>query len=828
MLCNYFVVALRNILKDKFYSLINVFGLALGTASCIFILIYITDELSFDQFHEKADRTYRVIEFIEPEGSPGEQSSSAPFAVGPNLANEYPAIIESQVRFFNFQSPTLLISEQESKKEFNEPEVLFVDSTFFDVFDYKVIKGNRETALDQPNSVLITESVARKYFGDQDPMGKFLRVQDRQELLITGIMPDTPENAHFDFDFLISFSTLRAFFPTNPNGQSALNSWYWNPCWTYVVLKEGVNSEELENEFSAFVDKFFTPEFVKEDARLALQPLTDIHLTSHLEFEMKANSSEDNIYVFILIGVVILFIASMNFMNLSTARSAKRAKEVGLRKTLGSAKSQLILQFLLESFIISFLAIILAVILTVVGLPWFNIIAGKAIGYGVLVSTTILGSLAAILLVVGFGSGLYPALVLSSFVPVKVLKDSQDKGGRGAFLRKMLVVIQFSLSIIMIIGTVIAINQLDFLRQSDTGFDKDQILYVSALRTPITQSYPAFKKELENQAEIERVTGVLDVLGAHHQGDNFRFEGMDNLNLYSVFWVNHDFFKTFDLEILEGRAFKKNITTDDSLALIVNEALVKGQGWEMEESIGKPFTYGQYTGEIVGVEALIRWQHPLRGLLTPIDFLPITEDHAISIEIGEWVIDTALKQISHWQKIGFTLPISINISAYQLQQSNFVTRFTTLLAAHKDVSPNDLELEVLETSVLDDVHHVSTIMNACIALGTNFSLDDFGTGYSSLTHLRRLPANLIKIDQTFVRDMSHDADDLAIVKGVIALAKSFKRDVIAEGVETIDHGNTLLQLGCDLAQGYGIARPMPASDIPTWINDWKPDVSWQI
>jgi diguanylate cyclase (GGDEF)-like protein/PAS domain S-box-containing protein len=234
------------------------------------------------------------------------------------------------------------------------------------------------------------------------------------------------------------------------------------------------------------------------------------------------------------------------------------------------------------------------------------------------------------------------------------------------------------------------------------------------------------------------------------------------------------------------------------------------------------------TGEIVGVEALIRWQHPLRGLLTPIDFLPITEDHAISIEIGEWVIDTALKQISHWQKIGFTLPISINISAYQLQQSNFVTRFTTLLAAHKDVSPHDLELEILETSVLEDVQHISSIMNACIALGTNFSLDDFGTGYSSLTHLRRLPANLIKIDQTFVRDMSHDADDLAIVKGVIALAKSFKRDVIAEGVETIDHGNTLLQLGCDLAQGYGIARPMPASDIPTWINDWKPDVSWQI
>jgi len=234
------------------------------------------------------------------------------------------------------------------------------------------------------------------------------------------------------------------------------------------------------------------------------------------------------------------------------------------------------------------------------------------------------------------------------------------------------------------------------------------------------------------------------------------------------------------------------------------------------------------TGKVVGVEALIRWQHPARSLVQPMDFLPIIENHAISLDIGEWVIDTALSQISQWQKMGFTLPVSINISAYQLQQSNFVTRLTALLAGHKDVSPNDLELEVLETSALDDVHHVSTIMNACIALGVNFALDDFGTGYSSLTHLRRLPAHLIKIDQTFVRDMLIDVDDLAIIEGVIALAKSFKRDVIAEGVETIDHGTALLHLGCELAQGYGIAKPMPASDVPTWIENWQPDASWRI
>lgn len=236
------------------------------------------------------------------------------------------------------------------------------------------------------------------------------------------------------------------------------------------------------------------------------------------------------------------------------------------------------------------------------------------------------------------------------------------------------------------------------------------------------------------------------------------------------------------------------------------------------------------TGSVIGVEALIRWEHPERGLLNPIEFLPIIENNPMMIELGEWVIDTALTQISRWQSIDLQLPIStsVNICPVQLQQTNFVDRLAALLASHPEIEPHHLELEVLETSALEDVHHVSTIMNACMALGVKFSLDDFGTGYSSLTYLRRLPANLIKIDQTFVRDMLIDTDDLAIVEGVIALAKSFKRDVIAEGVETIEHGTALLQLGCELAQGYGIARPMPACDIPTWIHNWKPDANWQL
>ena len=236
------------------------------------------------------------------------------------------------------------------------------------------------------------------------------------------------------------------------------------------------------------------------------------------------------------------------------------------------------------------------------------------------------------------------------------------------------------------------------------------------------------------------------------------------------------------------------------------------------------------TNTIVGFEALIRWQHPTRGLLTPAEFLPVIENHILNIEVGEWVIDSALSQISQWHLMALGLPVSIsvNIAAVQLQQPNFTERLTALLADHPYVNPCYLQLEVLETSALDDVKNVSKTMNECMALGVKFSLDDFGTGYSSLIHLRHLPADLIKIDMSFVRGMLYDEDDLAIVEGVIALAKSFKRDVIAEGVETTEHGTALLQLGCNLVQGDGIAKPMPASDIPAWLREWKPSVSWDI
>jgi EAL domain-containing protein (putative c-di-GMP-specific phosphodiesterase class I) len=275
-------------------------------------------------------------------------------------------------------------------------------------------------------------------------------------------------------------------------------------------------------------------------------------------------------------------------------------------------------------------------------------------------------------------------------------------------------------------------------------------------------------------------------------------------------------YRQFDTAQDNATKVQRQLIDDVGAALINNEFVMHYQP-----------KVNMRTSEVIGVEALIRWQHPERGIIPPLDFLPAIEGHAISLELGEWVIHKALNQISQWQSLRINLPISVNISAYQLTQKNFPDRLSILLAAHPLVSPHRLELEILETSALNDISQVSGIMKTCQDMGVSFALDDFGTGYSSLTYLRRLPAYMIKIDQSFVRNMLEDEDDLAIVEGVIALTKSFKLDVIAEGVESIEHGTALLRLGCELAQGYGIARPMPASDIPEWASSWQADDSWR-
>ena len=473
MLKNYLKVTYRNFLRQKVYSLINLSGLAIGIACCVLICIFIYDELSYDTFHTKSDRIYRVLEKFESEGV-GEHSASLPFPTGPALQTDFSRQVEQVVRFFNFQSPSLALANKAADKGFNEPNIFFADSTFFKVFDFKLISGDKSTALDDPNSILITRSMAKKYFEDEDPMGKVLEFQGNQNLMVTGVLEDTPSNAHFQFDFIASFSSLKQSF-----GGSYPRTWYWNPCWTYIVLEENTTKEEFESQFPDFVLKYF-PDFVKEDITLQLQPIEDIHLHSKLDYEITANSDAKNIYIFGLVAVFVLLIAAINFINLSTARANKRANEVGVRKSLGSAKSQLINQFIFESILYSLMSLFVALLIVLVVLPYFNALTEKTVSYLVLLKPLFLFGMIGSTLLIGLLSGFYPAFILSNFNAVAILKNNHLKTN-GLNFRRVLVTAQFAISIILIVGAFIVLQQLNFLQQKDAGFQEENVVMIPVI-----------------------------------------------------------------------------------------------------------------------------------------------------------------------------------------------------------------------------------------------------------------------------------------------------------------------------------------------------------
>jgi len=584
MISNYVKVAFRTSVRQKLYTLINVAGLAIGLSASIFIYLYVDHELSFDRHHPNAERIYRINEFITPRDGSPERSSSVPFPMGDQLKEDNPGMIEEVVRFFDFQSPIIGLAYEPAEKEFNERNLYFVDSTFGRLFQFKLLKGNPATALDGQNSVVLTETTSRKYFGDDDPIGKTLRLQGRVDLLVTGIMPDGANNSHIKADILVSFSTLKHFY----NG-AIPTGWYWNPCWTYVLLREGVKPGDIEGAFPGFVQKHL-PEFIRNDVTLRLQPLTDIHLTSNLDFEMEANGDISNVNLFSGIAIIILIIAGINYMNLATAKSMIRAKEIGMRKTYGGLRYQLILQFLGESIIISLLSVVVAIIMVALLLEQFEFFTGKQLSID-LTNPWLLGKLLLIGVGLGTVSGIYPAVFLSSMSPLNALKSIAARSGVLS-LRKSLVIVQFSISIILLISTAVAYRQLEFLRSDDTGFRKEAVVLIPVIRTPMGRQFKAYKDEVLKHASIYAVTALEEILGAKHQSANYQFEGMNQSALFSHINVRHDFLKTFDIPLIAGRDYDESIGTDDSLALVVNESLVKSLGLTPEAAIGKRILAG--------------------------------------------------------------------------------------------------------------------------------------------------------------------------------------------------------------------------------------------
>ncbi|MBC8042124.1 MAG: ABC transporter permease [Rhizobacter sp.] len=596
MLKNYFTVAWRNLVRHKAYSAINITGLVIGLACSLLILLYVRHELAFDRHLPDATRLYRVTEQIKIEGQ-GEHSASLPIPFGKTIATDYPSLVKQSVRLFNFQSPSLTLTytpaasaqNRSAEKQFNETAMFFADAGVLDLFGLELTKGDPKTALAAPNQMVLTEAAAEKYFSGDNPIGKTLRFGKKTDFIVTGVMKRVNPASHFQADVLASFESLRLIM-----ADRNLESWYWNPAWTYLSLTDDAPETKVATEraMAAMVQKYFPAE-IKSGTTLALQPVTDIHLHSRLDYELAPNSDASTITIFSAIAGFILLIACINFMNLATARSAGRAREVGVRKAMGAERKQLIAQFLGETFFLCLIAAVLAAGLCELLLPVFNAFAGKDLSLSVAATPELLLLFTGILAAVALLAGIYPALFLSGFEPVKVLKGKFSASPASALFRKALVVFQFALSILLIIGTLMAFRQLQFLRQTKLGFETSQVIIVPIAQSALTgmSGYANFKSRLLQNPSVQSITAMEDILGKSHNTGGYAPVGKTEELLLARLWVQQDFATTFRMTFLAGRDFSKTFSGDTANGqrpVIINEAMIKYLGWASpEEAIGK-------------------------------------------------------------------------------------------------------------------------------------------------------------------------------------------------------------------------------------------------
>ena len=554
---------------------------------CILILLYVQYEFSYDRYHENVEHIYRVVN----------ESSDAltPAPLASALLNDFPSII-SAARIKHFED--MLISYR--NKRFYEERFFFANPSIFDVFTFPFIKGNSKTALQTPYSMVITQGMAEKYFGDDDPIGKIITYDNKYDFTITGVLENVPHNSHFKFDFLASFVTANHLFPN-----AGLDKWnYWSSTYTYVLLKKDYPPTELEQQFPDFVIKYLGKGWVESfQTRLHLQPLKRIHLHSHLWGEIEPNSDIKYIYLFSAIAFFILLIACINYMNLSTARYTNRAKEVGMRKVLGAYRVQLTKQFLCESVFLSFIALLLAVVLVELSLPSFCSLIDRKLVVNYYDNWLLLLCLIGIALFVGIASGSYPAFYLSAFQPLSVLRKTLITGLAHSKLRKILVVLQFVISVVLIIATIIIYGQLNYIRNKKLGFNKERVVVLPIRDNYLRQKIEFIKNDLRQNTEILGVTASSYLPGDINWITSFWWEGQqdDEDNTMAFNYVDYDFIQTFEIKLVEGRDFSKDFITDQTTAFILNEAAVKKTGWD--SPIGKRLMrfYPVVQGSVIGV-----------------------------------------------------------------------------------------------------------------------------------------------------------------------------------------------------------------------------------
>ena len=575
MIKNYFKVAIRNLWKSKGFSSINIFGLAIGIAVCLLIILFVFDELSYDKFNKKADRIYRVDGDIKFGGTHF-ILAVAPDPMGPTLKKDYPQV-EQYVRFRDRGGFRI----KKGNENLQENKVIHADSTLFDVFTLPIIAGDPKTALVDPKTIVITEKIAKKYFNSTDVVGKIFVINDTSNYKITGVIKNIPAQSHFNFDFFVSMSTI---------DESRKNNWLSNNFNTYILLKKDADPKAFEKNLETVVNKYVgeqaqqylnmnMTEFKKQGNfdNYALTPLTAIHLHSDKVAELGTNGNLQNVYIFSAIGIFILLIACINFMNLSTAHSSNRAKEVGVRKVLGSRKQNLISQFLTESILISFIALLFAVAIAALLLPYFNQLSGKEIELGLFSKGWLIPSLLLLVLIVGLLAGSYPAFYLSSFQPVTVLKGKLAAGFKSGWFRSSLVIFQFAISIILIIGTVVIYNQLQFIRNKKLGFDREHVLVIKNTYSLGDQA-KSFKNELLNISGVQGVTitGYLPTGDYRSDSPLYPDAVLDQKKAVSMqnWYVDENYIPTLKMQIAEGRNFSFEMPTDSS-AIIINEAAAR-------------------------------------------------------------------------------------------------------------------------------------------------------------------------------------------------------------------------------------------------------------
>jgi putative ABC transport system permease protein len=600
MIKNYLKVAFRNIRRHKGFSFINIAGLAIGLACCLLITIWVLDELSYDKFHENAANLCRVEEDQHYSGRIF-YVYVTPYPLGPALKAEIPEIIDATRVVW-----TGGVLFKYGENTFFEDGGRAVDPSFLKMFTYPLVKGDKTTALDSPFSVVLTQDLAEKYFGEEDPLGRVMTLNDKYEFTVTGVLENIPHNTYLQFDFLVPYEILKRTGQTNEEDFGS------NSIFTFVQLPDGMSPEQVNPKIFGFI----RTKIPESRTDLRLMPFTKLHLHEFFGYEKSAGAIQ-YVYIFSVIAFIVLLIACINFMNLSTARSANRAKEVGLRKVVGAVKGHLVRQFYGESVVYAFIALILAVGIVTLLLPAFSNLSAKNLSWGVAGIGTILIGLLGITLFTGMVAGSYPALLLSAFQPARVLKGSLLSGSGGARFRRVLVVVQFALSILLIIGTAVVYNQLNYIKNMRLGWDREHLVYIP-LRADTRRSYDALKQELVQNPQVINVTGTSELpthIGSNSGGSDWEGKDPEFQILIGFNSVDFDFIETLKIEMVDGRSFDKAHSSDLNTGWIVNEEVAELMG--KESVIGERFRHVGVEGTIVGVMKNFHYQS-LRNKIEPL------------------------------------------------------------------------------------------------------------------------------------------------------------------------------------------------------------------